>query len=72
MPIKLIPMLVLLAASCLEQSVALTQSSSGGATAEVKVSSKAFDSSADVALQAMKSKAEELRIRGAAVLAYFD
>lgn len=53
------------------------QSSSGQsperpAPADVRVSSTSFDRSAGSALQVMKAKAEELKIGGAAVLAYFD
>lgn len=40
--------------------------------AEVRVTSASFDAYASAALQAMKAHAEELKIGGVAVLAYFD
>lgn len=38
----------------------------------IRVTTATFDASAGPALQAMKARAEELKIGGAAVLAYFD
>ena len=42
------------------------------ASAEIRVTAASFDASADIALQAMKSRAEERKIGGVAVLAYFE
>ncbi|MBB5059794.1 hypothetical protein HDF16_004523 [Granulicella aggregans] len=40
--------------------------------ADLRVTSASFDASAGAALQSMKARAEELKIGGAAVVAYFD
>lgn len=72
--------LLLLAASCFYVPYSGAQSLSADAakpasttaSADVPVSSTGFDAAAGPALQAMKARAEELKIGGAAVLAYFE
>ena len=71
-----IPTFVLLAVMFHARFPALSQSahnaSKPGASTDVRVTTASFDRFAPSALHTMKTKAEELKIGGAAVLAYFD
>jgi hypothetical protein len=72
-----LPLALLLAtASCIVPSLSPAQAPASAAhadsSADVVVSPASFDASAAAALQAMKFRAEELKIGGAAVLAYFE
>jgi hypothetical protein len=70
---------LILCAFCLCPSLSSAQSPSSAvavppsaSASDVRVTSASFDVSAGAALQVMKVRAEELKIGGAAVLAYFD
>jgi len=76
---KSIYLALILCAFCVSPNLSSAQSPSRAVVAapntsasDVRVTSAGFDASAGAALQAMKVKAEELKIGGAAVLAYFD
>lgn len=72
--------LALLAASyvCAHRSLAQSSPADGakpsttGSSTDIRVSTADFDAAAGLALQAMKGHAEELKIGGVAVLAYFE
>lgn len=66
-------------AFCVSPNLSLAQNPSSAVVAapsasasDLRVTSASFDASAGGALQVMKARAEELKIGGAAVLAYFD
>ena len=57
---------------CVGQASSPDVAKPAAAYTDVNVSSAAFDAATGPALQAMKAKAEELKIGGAAVVAYFE
>lgn len=57
---------------CIGQASSPNVAKSTAAYTDVNVSSASFDAATEPALLAMKAKAEELKIGGAAVLAYFE
>ena len=70
---------LILCAFCVSPTLSSAQSPSSAvvvapsaSASDVRVTSASFDTSAGAALQAMKARAEELKIGGAAVLAYFE
>ncbi len=70
---------LILCALCVSPNLSSAQSPSSAvvtapnaSASDVRVTSESFDASAGQALQVMKARAEELKIGGAAVLAYFD
>jgi hypothetical protein len=76
---KTIYSVLMLCAFCVPPNLSPAQSPSSSvvaapntSTADLRVTSASFDASAGAALQSMKARAEELKIGGAAVVAYFD